>query len=586
MVATISFCAGMLMVRSHVESALSAARAGLDSAKAGDDAGSASALETADREFGSAREAAESWWMLPARALPVLAPHVEAVRATTSQGQALSSLGTEQAQVLDVRGLSTADGRVDVDRISDLTPRAEEVASALERAGRELQKVDSPWLMPPFADRLDEFEAEIADVAPTARLAADALAQAPTLLGVDEPQTYLALVGNPAESRELGGFIGAVGVLTADRGSISFESLGDMAGLNQALVESGRTIEDELPPSLVNSNPERFVQNWANVADFSTVTDVATQLGPGVIGRDVDGVVYLDPHAIAALLQITGPVSIEGRDAPLRSEEAVDYLLRGQYLTDDFEDDGERKDRLRDAAEAAFDQLTSSTLPDPRRLADALSPLVRTRRLLFSTADEDSHELLKRVGLRPSLDLGAPDQLLLAQQNLRANKLDAYVKRSLTYDLEVDGDGRASGTLTVELTNRAPDGLPAYVTGDGSLERTSDPLPEALHRMSLALYSRLDVAEVAIDGERVGTSTSVIGGLLRTSTRVDVPQGETVTVVYRFDGPLGTTDYALDVVPNATATPDTVTVMVRTPSVTLSLEPMTLDDRLRVERAE
>ena len=581
-----AFVVGMLTIQSHASDGVAAARDGLDAASSGDDAASASAFTTADLEFAAASDTTDAWWMLPARAVPVLAPHVEAVRDIAGEGQRLAALGADQAAVLDVRGLSTPDGGLDLASIAELAPRAATVADALDAAADTLDATDSPWLVSPVTERIDEFADEIAEVAPTARLAADALAQAPTLLGVDEPKTYLTLVGNPAESRELGGFVAAVGVLTADRGSLDFESLGNVSALNRALVESGRTFEGELPPSLVNSDPERFVQNWANVADFATVTDVATQLGPGVIGSDVDGVVYLDPHAIAALLEITGPVTIEGREAPLRSGEAVDYLLRGQYLSDDFEDDGERKDRLRDAAEAAFDQLTSSTLPDPRRLADALSPLVRTRRLLFSTADDGSHELLKRVGLRPSLDLGAPDQLLLAQQNLRANKLDAYVERSLTYDLEVDDDGRATGTLTVELTNTAPDGLPAYVTGDGGLERTADPLPEGLHRMSLALYSRLDVAEVTIDGERAGTSSTVIGGLLRTSARVDVPQGDTVTVVYRLDGPLGTSDYALDVIPNATATPDTVSVTVRTPSGVLDPAPVTLDDLLRVERAQ
>ncbi|MDE0804150.1 MAG: DUF4012 domain-containing protein, partial [Acidimicrobiales bacterium] len=404
------------------------------------------------------------------------------------------------------------------------------------------------------------------------------------LLGADGPQTYVILVGNPAESRELGGFIASVGVLTADDGTLDFESLGSVGGLNQQIVDAGGTVTADLPPPLPASSPERYLQNWSNTADFSVVGELAADLAPAFTTENVGGVLYLDPYALAAMLEVTGPVPIEGRDEPLRAEDAVDYLLREQYLSDDFEDDGQRKDRLRDAAEAAFEELTSSSLPDPRRLADQLSPLVRARRLLFTTTSDEAHELLKRVGLRPSLDLGAADQLLLAQENLRANKLDAYLERALTYDLTVDRDGSASGTLTVDLTNTAPvDGLGDYVTGDGSLARPSAPLPEALNRISLDLYSRLNVDEVTIDGDAVGLASNVLGGLVRTATRVDVPPGETVQVVFTLSGNVGNGGYELDVVPNAVAGIDTFRATIALPDDDLVVE-TSIDGPIRVER--
>ena len=566
----VGFAVAMFTIESHASDGVTAARDGLAAASRGDDADSVSAFTVADREFAAATRTAEAWWLAPARALPVLAPHIDAARSVSAQGRSLAALGADQAAVLDIRGLSTPAGGIDLDAVADLAPQAASVADALDTASAVLADTDSPWLLAPVAERIDDFATEIADVAPTARTAADALAQAPTLLGAESPQTYVTLVGNPAESRELGGFVAAVGILRADDGAIDFESLGSVSGLNSQVVDSGRTLEGPLPPPLPASSPEQYVQNWANTADFSLVGDLASQLGPAFAGTDVDGVLYLDPYAVAALLEITGPVAIEGRDEALGADDAVDYLLREQYLSDDFEDDGERKDRLRDAAEAAFEDLTSSSLPDPRRLADQLSPLVRARRLLFTTTDDGAHELLTRVGLRPPLDLGAADQLLLAQEDLRANKLDAYLSRSLVYDLDVADDGSASGTLTVELTNSAPaSGLPAYVTGDGGLTRVDEPLPEALHRISLDLYSRLDVAEVTIDGSSVGSASNTIGGLVRTAVRVDIPPESTVTVVFSMSGDVGTGDYELDVVPNGTAGVDTFAATIRRPGATI-----------------
>lgn len=580
-----AFVAGMLTIESHAEDAVTASRDGLDAAASGDDADSVVAFSVADREFAAAARTAEAWWMAPARVLPVLAPHVDAVREVARQGQALAGLGADQAAVLDIRGLSRADGGFDLDAIADLGPRAAEVADALDEAARVLDDTASPWLVDPATDRIASFADEIADVAPTARVAADALVLAPSLLGADGPQTYVVLVGNPAESRELGGFVASVGLFTADDGSLGFESLGSVGGLNRQVVDSGLTVDRDLPPPLPASSPEQFVQNWANTADISVVGDVAAALGPAfTAAADVDGVLYLDPHAVAALLEITGPVTIEGREEPLRADDAVAYLLREQYVGDDFEDDGERKDRLRDAAEAAFDELTSSSLPDPRRLADRLSPLVRARRLLFTTTSTEPHALLERVGLRPAFDLGAADQLLLAQENLRANKLDAYLERSMAYDLTVGDDGAARGTLTVELTNTAPaEGLPPYVTGDGGLTRTSAPLPEALNRISLDLYSRLTVEGVTIDGDSAGTASSTVGDLARTSTRIDIPPGATVTVVFTLSGDIGG-DYDLAVVPNAVAGVDTFAATIELPGGDLVIDETPVDEAIRAEQ--
>lgn len=578
-----AFVFAMLTIESHARDGVAAANRGLDRAGAGEDAASADAFVLAEREFASARETADAWWLTPARFVPVLAPHVDAARSIAAEGSSLATLGADQAAVLDIRGLSSAAGGFDLGRVAELGPLATTVAEALERAEQTLDGIDSPWLVEPVAERIDEFAGEVRDVAPTARNAADALALAPELLGADAPRTYLVLVGNPAEARELGGFVSSAGVLTVDRGQFDFTSLESISALNAQVRESGRTLDTELPISFVGSAPERFVQNWSNTAEFAVVSEVATQLGPALTSTDVDGVLYLDPHAIAALLEITGPVPIEGRPQPLTADEAVDYLLREQYLTDDFEDDGERKDRLRDAADGAFDQLTSSSLPDPRRFANVLAPLVQARRLLFSTTTAEAHPLLERVGLRPPLDGGAPDQILVAHENLRANKLDAYLDRSVRYDVVVDDDGQTSATVTVELTNRAPaDGLPTYVTGDGSPTPGPEGLPEALNRINLDLYSRLEPRNVAIDGQDVAASTTTQGELFRTNTRVDVPPSSKVTVVFELVGTVGPGRYALEIVPNAAASADEITANVDISGVTRGLGPTPGDRTHRV----
>ena len=339
----------------------------------------------------------------------------------------------------------------------------------------------------------------------------------------------------------------------------------------------------ELPVPLDVSAPEQYVQNWTNTADFSVVNDVAGQLGSEITGGSVDGTIYLDPYAVAALLRVSGPVEVEGKADRLTSEDAVDFFLRDQYALPGLDESGDRKDRLRDAAEKAFDRLTSAPLPDPRVLADVFSASTQARRLMFSTMDADQNDVLERVGLRPPLDTGAVDQILVTQQNLRSNKLDAYISRTVDYRLDVDDDGRATGTVTVELTNNAPEsGLDPYVTGDDALDRFDNPLPETLHRISLGVYTRLPVRSVRIDGAATGMASSVHGRLNRAATRVDVASGATVRVDFVIEGVFDPGDYELALVPNATAATTSVRATISTPTGDLRLEPTPLDGLLRV----
>ncbi|WP_436792504.1 DUF4012 domain-containing protein [Actinospongicola halichondriae] len=577
-----AFVHGMLSAEGHARDGVAAARRGLAAAGDGEDPASAAAFAEASAELGAAREIAASWWLAPARAIPVLGQHVRVVDDVAREGQALAALSSEQAATLDVSGLSKPEGGLDIARIRALTPTATTVVAALERAQRVIDDARTPWLVPPVADRVGEFADEIDEILPVARNASDALQIAPQLLGAERPQTYLVLVGNPAESRELGGFVASVGYLRADRGDLDFTSAGSVTSANRAVAASGLQLEGTFPAPLPSSDPVRYVQNWTNSVDFTATANVAAQLGPAITDSPVDGVLYIDPYALALLLEVTGPVPIEGRE-PLAARDAVDYLLRDQYLAAEFEDDGERKDRLRDAAEAAFDELTSSSLPDPRRLADLLSPAARARRLLFTTFDETHHQLLERVGLRPPKDLGADDQLLVAQENLRANKLDAYLSRAIRYDLDIDAAGNADGTVTVELTNSAPaEGLDPYVTGDGARDR-SDTLPDSLHRIGLDLHSRLEVVEVTVDGDATGSAILEQGDLFRTNTRVDIPAGSTVTVVFHVRGAMPTDSYDLAVIPNGVAGTDTFTAVINRASRRTSVESTPLDHVLTVD---
>ena len=280
-------------------------------------------------------------------------------------------MSADAAGSISVEGLTHPDGTFALDRIGQLAPQAATVAAALEHALGEIHEAESPWLVPPLADRLDELSADVADSLPQARNAADALALAPSLLGADEVRTYVVLIGNPAEARELGGFTGGLGVLTADRGR---------PRLHLARRRASRRSASELAVREASRWPRTCRRrSWraGRIASSRTGRTRPTsrpspaspnQLWPVIQpGVAVDGVLYVDPYTVAAMLEITGPVQIEGVDVEISAATAVDYLLRDQYLDESFDSSGERKELIRETADAAFEILDGAAAARPAR---------------------------------------------------------------------------------------------------------------------------------------------------------------------------------------------------------------------------
>ena len=78
---------------------------------------------------------------------------------------------------------------------------------------------------------------------------------------------------------------------------------------------------------------EYFPGNVSASPDWPMDSDVARQVYAHVpsIG-ETDGVLYADPTALAALLQLTGPVQVPGLDAAIDSTNVEEYLFVGQYV--------------------------------------------------------------------------------------------------------------------------------------------------------------------------------------------------------------------------------------------------------------
>ncbi|MGZ4717772.1 MAG: DUF4012 domain-containing protein [Acidimicrobiales bacterium] len=398
-----------LLARDQVGAATDHARDGLEALRSGDQETAASLFDQSTREFHRAHDQVSAPWAQPARLVPVVAQQAEALRSVTASGEQLTHAASVAATTAPYRQLRARAGQIDLATLRSMQAPVAASAAALEAAQRTVASVRSPWLVDPLTANLDRFAAEIDRTRPEADLAEQALQVAPALLGADGVRHYYIEFATPAEMRFQGGFVGAYGILTATDGHVVLERSGPIEELSEAPGAVGRTLSGAAVylERYGRMNPARFPQNLTASPDLPDNAGAAAQVVPQAGGPTIDGVIYVDPVGLAALLRLTGPVTVPGLDGSLDADNAAPYLLRDQYLTGST--DAARHDGLTEASRATFDALVSRELPSPAEIGTDLGGAMRGGHLLFSPFASDEQAFFTGLGSTGAFLGGAAD---------------------------------------------------------------------------------------------------------------------------------------------------------------------------------
>ena len=481
-------------------------------------------------------------WASGAAVIPVVAHYRDAaVDISRVAADGADTVADALADV-DLDALRTVDGRIDLDALASLEVPLTHVRNALVDLKAVTDASRSPWFINRVDYRLDDFDESVDEHLPGIENALSAIRLAPELLGVDGPRHYLVLFTTPSESRGLGGFVGNYAELTADDGRLTMTHFGRAQDLDLAAQKAGTQVHGH-EEFLARYGRFGFdtdgdgkvgnaaFRNLAMSPNFPWVGEIAADLYAQTTGREVDGVLAMDPYVLAKLVDYAGPVRLTSLDTLLTGDTTAPFLLRDQYVL--ATDTPRRADALAEAAQVTFDSLLHGTLPDPTTLARDFAPLVGERRLLMWTADPEEQALLERVhmaGRIPPLD-GA-DGWSVTVSNGGGNKIDSFLERKASYQPTTDAaSGDTTATLRVELTNSAPaEGYPPYVIGN----RVG--APPGTSRLYVSFYSALGLESATLDGEAIGLTSGREEGWNVYSQVVDIPPGGTVAFELRLHG--------------------------------------------------
>jgi hypothetical protein len=444
------------------------------SLRAGDAAAASTGLRAVREHTGNARSITrDPVWRLGSK-LPFVRRPIRVATGVAVAGDRLArEVMPELVAAADVLGArrQTVGTRVDVAPFRQAAPHLATSATVLADVEADLVALP-PAGVGRVDDGRDDVLRRVRDLRPVVDGAHVASVLVPDLLGSRTPKRFFLAVQNNAETRASGGLFGAYGVLTATDGRLALERVGSNDEL-PAMKEPALALEPELAARYARLG---LGTDWrsANLSPhFPTTGRVVAAMWEAGTRQRLDGVVAVDPVALARVLEVTGPVPL-GDGASVTAENAVDLLLRGFYERFPTNAQTPAKNTfLRDTARAVFARLDQGRV-DARRLAERLGRSAGDGHLQLWLADPAQQALLERTALAGTLPDPRGAFLSVVTQNVAGTKLDYYLRRSVRYTGRRTGDALSLGgdpvpveraTVEVTLTNTAPArGLPPYVT--------------------------------------------------------------------------------------------------------------------------
>lgn len=468
-------------------------------------------------------------WGLAA-AVPWVGDDVEAVRTVSAviddlASEALPAL-MQATALVDPAALAPVDGRLDLAPISAVAPQVVAADAAVQVARDELAAIDTDGLVGLVADPVVELRTQVDDVAATTATAARAATLLPSMLGADGPREYLLLVQNNAEPRATGGIPGIVVHLRADGGAVQVVeqldgwALGGFGTPVLPLTES----EDALFGPLLGAD----MRDVTFTPDFTRSAALAREMWLRRVGGTVDGVLSLDPGALAHVLRATGPVTLED-GAVLTADDVVQTLLSTVYL--ELEDPADQDEFFAQAAAAVFAAVVSGQ-GDAGAVVDALAQGAREGRVMVWSAHEDEQARLAGTVLSGELRgaAGTSGVIGVYLNDATEAKMGYYL------DLQVTGtateclaDGGQLVHVTVTLTSDAPADaadLPWYLTGGGAV------VPAGDVRTNVLLYAPLGgaIEQSWVNSTEGGLFSQVHDGLSVGAVTFDLAPGQSSVV--------------------------------------------------------
>ncbi|ALV44563.1 hypothetical protein MB46_02555 [Arthrobacter alpinus] len=537
---------------------------------ANDHEGAAATVETLTTHTAAAKSAGTDPVWKAAGALPWIGPNFAAATTITVTADDVVELAAKPLlgafESLDWKSLTPKDGAVGLEAISSASPSVVAAANTVQLSYDRLAGIDTSKLLPQIAEPLASAQQQLGDLRSTLNVASSTVQLLPAMLGGSDARNYLLLIQNSAEVRATGGIPGALAVLRTEKGKIQLTSQDSATAMGAFVPAVG---VDAAQEAIYTNRLGSYMQNVNMTPDFPTAANTARamwqQRHPGDV---IDGVITLDPSALAMVLEATGPVDVGsaipvGVDIGTLPTKLTSSNLVQALLSDVYANIGEPA--LQDAyfaevAKTIFAEVSSGKTSG-EKLLTALSKGVEENRIKIWSARADEQNLLasQRIGGAISGRSVAPAAFGIYFNDGTGAKMDYYVKRTVQLVQHCSSGGYGQYTARITLTNTAPadaaTSLPKYVTGDGVFG--VEPGHVATNVIAYG-PAQARTQATRVDGRATPAGSFTHADRPVGVIRVELAPGQTITVELDFAKVVQSSPAQLDVTPTVQNTADVI----------------------------
>jgi len=296
-----------------------------------------------------------------------------------------------------------------------------------------------------LSGRLDEVRKFLDKAVPLARLA-------PEFLGYPEQSAYLLLLQNSTELRPTGGFIGTYGIFEFQNGELVRHDTHDIYHMDMPVKDKFKI---EPPPEL---KKYLGVDNWyMRDANWSPHWPISADKAEWFFYEEnkllppkdqinnfsgkFDGVIGITPELVQDLLEVIGPLEIEGTVYTSENfTELLEYRVEKGYV-ELGESSWQRKEVIGRIFSEMKNRIFDLEIKSFYAVGNAIMENLSKKNILIYLHDPEQAAIIKEQGWSGEVKKTEGDYLMAVDANMAAFKTDAVMSRSIDYRVDQGANG-------------------------------------------------------------------------------------------------------------------------------------------------
>lgn len=254
----------------------------------------------------------------------------------------------------------------------------------------------------------------------------------------DKEYTFMVLLQNNMELRPGGGFLGQYAIVSIKNGEVTSSFIEDANLLDQRIQAN---VPAPYPfPQFMQIKKWKFRDSNFS-PDFATNVEKAKYFYrlSGRSTEGLDGMIAVNASVLNDLLTLTGPITVPGYNIEFNSDNAVlklEEVVEKNYLLNPDLDTQNRKAIMKKMMPILIDKIFS--VGNITKLSNFAHQEINKKNIMMNFTDPQLQSLIEGVHWDGAVSKDwEGDYLMTVDANMGALKSDYYIKRSLSYDIDL-----------------------------------------------------------------------------------------------------------------------------------------------------